>query len=556
MAADIMYTLPTVAPTAGQVLTAGATPTTLQWSSVAGGAADTLWFVGAGTSSLVGRGNNNTGAGNYSIAAGQNNNATGNHSVTIGGFGNVSNGNYSAVGGGYINQTSGLYSTIAGGQNNVASAANASVLGGNANTASGQYAAVGGGQSNFARANYSVVGGGIGNNATTNAVHGTVSGGQANTADAQWTSVIGGLTNSANGNYSTVLGGQLNSANATYSVLGGYNTSTGSNAHYSMVFGGNASVTQSNTIVFNHTGTIAATYGLTKVGIRNNAPTEALDVTGNIRFSGALMPNNLPGTAGQLLVSAGANTAPTWSSGSGLFWTLTGNSATSPATNFLGTTDSVDVVFRTNNTEKIRLMANGFLGVGTSTPSVKLEVSNGTISLSNTNNTASGVRFFEPSTSGTNYTEFKARAQTANLTYTFPDSSGRQFDVLTNDGSGNLYWTNNIITGSLYLGSTTSTTLAADANDLPLDANYTLHRMSANGNGVDITGLANGVDGRVVILVNVGGYGMTLLYEDVNSVAANRLIGSGGNFSFGVNKAVSLVYDGVSSRWRIYAAYP
>jgi hypothetical protein len=42
-------------------------------------------------------------------------------------------------------------------------------------------------------------------------------------------------------------------------------------------------------------------------------PTEALDVTGNVRFSGALMPNNNAGTSGNALVSNGASTAPTWS---------------------------------------------------------------------------------------------------------------------------------------------------------------------------------------------------------------------------------------------------
>lgn len=48
------------------------------------------------------------------------------------------------------------------------------------------------------------------------------------------------------------------------------------------------------------------------VGINNTSPTEALDVTGNIRVSGALMPNNSAGTAGQVLTSAGAGIAPTW----------------------------------------------------------------------------------------------------------------------------------------------------------------------------------------------------------------------------------------------------
>jgi hypothetical protein len=49
-----------------------------------------------------------------------------------------------------------------------------------------------------------------------------------------------------------------------------------------------------------------------KVGIGNTAPSERLDVSGNLRFSQALMPNNDPGTTGKVLKSNGANTAPTW----------------------------------------------------------------------------------------------------------------------------------------------------------------------------------------------------------------------------------------------------
>jgi hypothetical protein len=48
------------------------------------------------------------------------------------------------------------------------------------------------------------------------------------------------------------------------------------------------------------------------VGIGAIIPTEVLDVVGNVKFSGALMPNNLPGTFGQVLTSAGAGSAPTW----------------------------------------------------------------------------------------------------------------------------------------------------------------------------------------------------------------------------------------------------
>ncbi len=53
------------------------------------------------------------------------------------------------------------------------------------------------------------------------------------------------------------------------------------------------------------------------IGIANTAPSQKLDVTGNVRFSGALMPNNLAGTAGQVLTSAGAGLPPTWTTAAG-----------------------------------------------------------------------------------------------------------------------------------------------------------------------------------------------------------------------------------------------
>ena len=52
----------------------------------------------------------------------------------------------------------------------------------------------------------------------------------------------------------------------------------------------------------------------------------------------------------------------------GTVWSLTGNAGTTPATNFLGTTDNQSLVFKTNNTEWMRLDTSGRLGLGT-TPS-------------------------------------------------------------------------------------------------------------------------------------------------------------------------------------------
>jgi hypothetical protein len=55
-------------------------------------------------------------------------------------------------------------------------------------------------------------------------------------------------------------------------------------------------------------------------------------------------------------------------------WNLTGNANTNPATDFIGTTDSKDFVVRTNNTEVLRINSAGSVGIGTTTPTSKLEI--------------------------------------------------------------------------------------------------------------------------------------------------------------------------------------
>lgn len=66
------------------------------------------------------------------------------------------------------------------------------------------------------------------------------------------------------------------------------------------------------------------------VGIGTTNPTQKLDVVGNLRVSGAIMPGGTAGTAGQALVSNGAGQAPSWEnlaySGGGRFWATLNNS--------------------------------------------------------------------------------------------------------------------------------------------------------------------------------------------------------------------------------------
>src|SRR5215471_7877829 len=60
-------------------------------------------------------------------------------------------------------------------------------------------------------------------------------------------------------------------------------------------------------------------------------------------------------------------------------WSLTGNAGTSPAVNFLGTTDSKALALRTNKVERMRISASGLVGIGLNNPTLAKLVTNGSV---------------------------------------------------------------------------------------------------------------------------------------------------------------------------------
>ena len=100
-----------------------------------------------------------------------------------------------------------------------------------------------------------------------------------------------------------------------------------------------------------------------------------------INVTNGTSPVNTPATS---LLVFNTNAAVTGGSGAGFYywdgtqwlalqkggeaWLLTGNVGTTAGINFIGTTDAVDWVIKTNNLERMRVMAAGNVGISTAAP--------------------------------------------------------------------------------------------------------------------------------------------------------------------------------------------
>ncbi len=244
------------------------------------------------------------------------------------------------------NRVLGAWGTIGGGQGNVVS---------------NHYDVISGGLGNRAGGGWSTVGGGSGN-AADNVVLGraTVAGGMDNHASGQVATVGGGRDNAATNSYATVPGGRNNLAGGEDSLAAGRRALALHDGAFvwADVTDADFASTKANQFLVRAGG---------GVGIGTNHPQSALHVAGTVTansFSGSGAGlTGLSGAAldaGSVIEAALGPNAVTSSKiadftitandvQANAFWKSTGNSGTTPATQFLGTTDNQPLELRVNN---------------------------------------------------------------------------------------------------------------------------------------------------------------------------------------------------------------
>jgi len=236
-------------------------------------------------------------------------------------------------------------------------------------------------------------------------------------------------------------------------------------------------------------------------------------------------------------------------------WGLTGNSGTTAGTNFIGTTDSKSLYFKTKNTTAIVVDTNQNVGIGTAAPAFALDIGNGStgpITLRINSAITRAAQLVLSQNSVTKSTVGVAGVPNNIINGTVLGDMGIR-------NSSNIYFSTDggvsinmalSSAGRLGIGNSapTSTLQTAGSFSAPISAktaNYTLtvsdHTVTFNGTSLTATlPAASGATGRIYCIVNYNATTLTVsTYKDLNNADATTL---------GANSALWLQSDGTN--WR------
>lgn len=184
-------------------------------------------------------------------------------------------------------------------------------------------------------------------------------------------------------------------------------------------------------------------------------------------------------------------------------------------------------------------IASAAVATLTSSSSFTIDFSNGSDAL-----------FFNDSTGQILLTE-KSGLGTLNLTSSSAEMSYSN-SVITLDGTNTIIDGYTDILGGLGLDSALSPAqITANQNNYNPTNFSTTSFLRINSDAArDITGLNAGNAGRLLVLVNVGSFTITLKHESASSSAANRFT-LGSDYALLSGTSVILIYDSTTARWRM-----
>lgn len=337
----------------------------------------------------------------------------------------------------------------------------------------------------------------------------------------------------------------------------------------------------------------------------NTGFTGSTGVTGSTGTNGVTGITGVTGSTGTtgttgITGSTGA-TGMTGATGAdlGTHWTLTGNAGTLPGTNFIGTTDNQDFILKTNASERMRVLSNGFVGIGTTVPDAEFEVvstatfnPHGIMGTEYNNNSVTDSHLWLRRARGTqsvplavllndelgslkfrgyNGTSFYPNDQTeigalasenfgpfANGSFlrflTTPNGSltGAERMRINHDGKvgiGTISPNTRVdIAGDIATKENTIT-LSGNSNNVAI-GNFTFIRIIGPTTNYDVTGFAGGVDGKMLIVANNTGFAVSFKDEDSGSLSSNQLLlNNSADVTLAKNGGAIFIYSAALSKW-------
>lgn len=209
--------------------------------------------------------------------------------------------------------------------------------------------------------------------------------------------------------------------------------------------------------------------------------------------------------------------------------------------------------------------------------------------------TKNGRLLFKSNT--THFSSFRAPLnQTSTFHYILPTVAGTSGQVLSTDGSGQLSWASGVGSDAISLQSNSVATTAptngdaliwngttskwepsnptssvkklvlsegtsldidllessGEINDMAI-TDHSFFRLISGSTMVDITGIGNGENGRVVYFLNTSGSNQKFLQEDSRSSVNNQLILGISSITVGNKGTATFIYSTVINKWVLIA---